>query len=223
MRLPSSSRHARRAFTEQSWRSPESRVGKKKRGLEKGLFSHAALDAIDLPEPSAAASTVSSGVSILIQEMVMCGMITCPFTAATIAAKRDDICRYGTRTGRSRSQDPEKSRPDRSSCDPTTRGVMTITCFPSRLSRVRVPSPAPRNLTYLYHFYPHRHCSRFVKTSGFDGRFHELLISRHKAKAARETRTTGSIRRTLAISARYRKALIGKITRPGTPTAPGVQ
>jgi hypothetical protein len=120
-------------------------------------------------------------------------------------------------------QDPEKLRPNRPSCDPTTRGVMTITCFPSRLSRVRVPSPAPRNLTYLYHFYPHRHCSRFVETSRFDGRFHELLISRHKAKAARETRTTGSIRRTLAISARYRKALIGKITRPGTPAAPGMQ
>src|SRR5829696_3957646 len=111
-------------------------------------------------------------------------------------------------------QDPENSRSDRPSCDPTRRGVMTITCFPSRLSRVRVPSPAPRNLTYLYHFYPHRHCSRFVETSPFDGLFHELFISRHKAKAARETRTTGSIRRTLAISARYRKALIGRITRP---------
>jgi hypothetical protein len=41
-----------------------------------GLTSHAALDAIDRPEPSAAASTVSSGVSILVQEMVVFGMMT---------------------------------------------------------------------------------------------------------------------------------------------------
>jgi hypothetical protein len=70
------------------------------------LISHAELDAIDLlPEPSAVASTISNGgVSILIQEMVVCGMMTWPCTAATIAAKRDDICRYGTRTGRSRSR-----------------------------------------------------------------------------------------------------------------------
>jgi hypothetical protein len=81
---------------------------------------------------------------------------------------------------------------------------MSITCFPSRLSRVRVPSPAPRKPTYLYHFYPHRHCSRYIETSRFDGRFHELLISRRKSKAARETRTTGSKRRTLAISAQDR-------------------
>jgi hypothetical protein len=65
-----------------------------------GLISHAALDAMDLPEPSAGASTVASGGSILIQEMVVFGMMTWPCTAATIAAKRDDISRYGTRTGR---------------------------------------------------------------------------------------------------------------------------
>jgi hypothetical protein len=71
--------------------------------METGLINHAALDAVDLTEPSAAASTVSSGgVSILIQEMVVFGLMTWPCTAATIAAKRDDICRYGTRTGRSR-------------------------------------------------------------------------------------------------------------------------
>jgi hypothetical protein len=69
--------------------------------METGLINHAALDAVDLPEPSAAASTVSSGgVSILIQEMVVFGMMTWPCTAATIAAKRDEISRYGTRTGR---------------------------------------------------------------------------------------------------------------------------
>ena len=73
--------------------------------METGLINHAALDTIDLPEQSAAASPVSGGgVSILIQEMVVFGMMTWPCTAATIAAKRDDIRRYGTRTGRSRSR-----------------------------------------------------------------------------------------------------------------------